>query len=509
MNKTSSLIILINSLTKAEKRYFRLYTNLQNGEKAYLHLFDLLDKKLPIEEIYTQFSDIQNGSSFDMAVKHLYRVILDCLVKLREKQNIQTEIFNYISKAGILYERELFEDAFSELNKAQKLATIYENDPLLLLILRTEIKYLSALNFEGIGERQLVAKQMKIHEVMKYSRNINMHLQLYDILKYRLNYKGYARSDKQKEDLNDLVLSELNLIANSSYRSFESNKLHLLFQATYYLNSGNYKSAIRYYQELINLFEKNKHLLSTPPIYYVSAIQGILNSLHIAGLYQEMPFFLSKLKKIEASDYPTEFILDIRACIYQYELAGFLNTGKFVEAKELTNQYDDSLFKKSNLLTLEVQLKLHISSTILYLSCEDLSNAKKCIKRIFSSGKLFYALPSYKIARLINLLLQAELGNYDFLTNEINSIKRNIRYEKHIYITEKLIFRFVQAYPLPSYEKVKNKLWLQYQKDINMIKQNKYEQQLLKTFDFLSWIESKLTNRPFAEVLKEKTSYMH
>ena len=45
-----------------------------------------------------------------------------------------------------------------------------------------------------------------------------------------LSIKGYIRSDKQKEDLNDLVLSELYLIANSSYRSFEANKLHLLFQ---------------------------------------------------------------------------------------------------------------------------------------------------------------------------------------------------------------------------------------------------------------------------------------
>ena len=50
------------------------------------------------------------------------------------------------------------------------------------------------------------------------------------------------------------------------------------------------------------------------------------------------------------------------------------------------------------------------------------------MKKIFSLGKLFCAFPSYKIARLVNLLLQAELGNYDFFENEIISIKRNIRY---------------------------------------------------------------------------------
>ena len=71
----------------------------------------------------------------------------------------------------------------------------------------------------------------------------------------------------------------------------EARKLHLLFQATYYLNTGNYKSAIRFYQELITLFESNQHLILNPPIYYLSALKGILDSLHLAGLYQEMPFF--------------------------------------------------------------------------------------------------------------------------------------------------------------------------------------------------------------------------
>ncbi len=71
--------------------------------------------------------------------------------------------------------------------------------------------------------------------------------------------------------------------------------------------------------------------------------------------------------------------------------------------------------------------------------------------------------------RLINLLILAELGITAF-RNEINSIKRNIHYEKHIYRTEKLLFRFVMSYPLPSYQKAQNKLWMQFQKEIVKIR---------------------------------------
>ncbi len=394
MNSTYTLLILVNSLTKAEKRYFQLYSNLQNGDKVYISLFNMINSYTSVEDLYSYFYKTQDGRNFDAAVKHLYRTILDCLVKLREKQDVQTKTFNYISKASILFEREMFDEAFSELNKAKKLAIMYENDSLLLLIRRTELKYLSALDFKTTSEKQLVSKQMKINEVLKYSRSLNQHTQLYDILKHRLIHKGYIRSDKQKEDLNDLVLSELHLIANNTYRGFETQKLHLLFQATYYLNSGNYKSAIRYYQELVNLFNKNQHLILNPPIYYLSAIQGVLDSLCVAGLYHETPFFLSKLEELTKNDYSTEFISHVKALVYIYQSNSLLHTGNFKQAKELKDRLEDELLKRITSLGLEPQLRLYLSLAISSMYMKDYTQTRKYMKKIFSSGKLFYALPS-------------------------------------------------------------------------------------------------------------------
>ena len=44
----------------------------------------------------------------------------------------------------------------------------------------------------------------------------------------------------------------------------------------------------------------------------------------------------------------------------------------------------------------------------------------------------------------------------------------------------------------------------QLEKETVKINRNKYEQQLLTVFDFLSWMESKLTKRKFSEILAEK-----
>ncbi|MCD8253891.1 MAG: hypothetical protein LUD40_18715 [Phocaeicola dorei] len=504
MNKAISLLALIKSLSKAEKRYLKLYSNLQNGEKGYLILFELLENNTSIDDIYKQFCIKQKGKSFDMAVKHLYKVVLNCLVHLNKQQDIQTQIFDYISKAGILFERELLNEALSELEKAEKLAIHYENDSLILLIRRTELKYLSMYDFTGMSEKQVVDKQMKINEIMRYTRSANLHTQLYDILKYRFTYKGRIRSDKQKENLNDLVLSELNLIASSSYKGFETEKLHLLFQSTYFLNSGNYKAAIRLYQDLILLFDENKHMILNPPLYYLNAILGVLDSLQSVGLYKEMPFFISRLKEMEKGDYSAEFRLTVQVYIYLYEFYSLFNTGNFKSAQELQQQNEEPIFKKISLLELNLQLQLYLSLVILHIGLKDLKEARKNMKKILSSGKSLYIFPTYRIARLVNLILQAELGNYDYFENEIKSIKRSSSFETKQYITEKLLFKFIQSYPLPKSKQYRNKLWSYYQQNIQKIEEDKYERPLLKTFDFCAWIKSKLTDNPFDIIIKEQ-----
>lgn len=508
MNKAISLLVLIKSMSKAEKRYFRLYSNLQSGEKGYMSLYQLMESKEEIDEIQKRFTLENPGGNFEVAVKHLTSTILDCIAHLRKKQDMQSRIFNYVTRAEILFERGLVDDSFAELRKARKLAEFYEYDLLSMLIRRKELKYMSSIDFAGITEKRLVDKQMKLNEIIKYTRNANQHVQLYDIIKYRLTYKGLARSDRQQQHLNDLVLSELHLVSNTTHKTFETEKLHLLFQAAYFLNSGNYKTALRFYQELIDLFEENKHLMLHPPIHYFNALKGILDSLQSAKLYKEMPYFIEKVKEIESKDYPQDFLLSVNTFCYLSEFSYYFQTGDIESARELKLTYEESLLKKTDMLNLQLQLELNLNAAILALALGDPKEARKGMKKILGAGKVLHNFPDYKIARLINLLIQAELGNYDYLENEVSSLKRSIAAEKNLYQyrTEKLLFKFIKLLPLSQDINENRNIWNTFQKDIEIINQNKYERPLLKTFDFIAWIESKLTGQPFMTIIKNKTS---
>jgi hypothetical protein len=87
-------------------------------------------------------------------------------------------------------------------------------------------------------------------------------------------------------------------------------------------------------------------LIQNPPIYYLNAIQGVLDSLQIAGLYDEMPFFLSKLQKIGEEKYAKEFSLSVKAMHYLYEQNRFMQTGNFQQA-DLIRMEKEEFFMKN------------------------------------------------------------------------------------------------------------------------------------------------------------------
>lgn len=502
MKRLELLSQLINTLSKAEKRYFKLMSNLQKGKKEYLYLYDKLEAGNSTDDVYKSFCRKYGKKGFETSVKYLYDQLLDSLTRSDRKTDIQDEIFRLISRSSSLYERRFVKEALQKLSKAKQLARDFEQDILLLLIRRTEIVYIMENDFMNYSERELVGMQTKLNECLKYTRSTNMHVSLFSTLNYRLYNLEQVRSDKQKEAMNDLVLSELNLISNNNnYQRFESMKMHLLFQASYYLHTGSYKSAIRYYAELLDLFDEYEHLKRNPPIYYLSTIEGIINSLLTAGLYYEIPLFIEKLEHLKGGNYPEDFLLKVRFLLFFSQTEYLIRTGRFREALQLSVEYEDILLKKTKSLNPENRLRLNLSCAIIFLCNNEPKKARRKMRLIMQEGKLFQIYPLYRTSRLLSLIIDVELHDYELLENEIRSIKRAIRSESQSYMTENLVFKFILQCPIPKYEKARLRIWEKARKEIDLIHANKYERQILKIFDFPAWIESKLTLKPFSEVL--------
>jgi hypothetical protein len=504
MLKSEALIFLVNSMTPPEKKAFTLSAQWTKVIPAYLSLFNLIsgNRNMNTDLLRDQFLSKSKGSSFETTVKYLYKILLDTLLDLRKEQDSYYNLFNSIMKARILYEKSLFEECFDLLAKVIEDSKKLENYYALLLASRLELEYLLALNFPEINEKTLLNKHHKINEILSFIRKINQQSSLYELLKHRMVYIGNVRSQEQKLMLNDLVVSEMSIQASSNLENFEINKLHQLFQANYLISVGDYKSALRSYIELNSLFEKNRHLWHNAPIYYLLNLEGVLDSLRSIKNYEGMDYFIDQLKKLESPS--VSFTANVHCLIFLYELFPSLDKGDFISSAIHMEKYMHTLFNKIHFLSLTRQAELSLYAALIYFGNKDYQKAHKFLKMIVLEGKNYFYLPLYRTIRLVNLMILNELKDFDLISYETRSIKREMKDFDKGYRIEKIMLRFLNKQDMPITNRKRNILWEKVTGELDLFWHDIFEQQVLRIFDFTSWIESKIRKIPLNEVLKSK-----
>lgn len=505
MSKINSLVLLVKSLTKAEKRYFKLSSNLQKGTKDYLSLFNLIDQGTGIDELKNAFLTKKASASFEVSCNYLYKLILDGILHARSEKQMTNKLINDTLKVNILFEKGLYDDGLKLIHQVQEHANQYELHIIKLWAASLELSYISNFTFHTITETELLQKQLKIQSLLKYNQHINQHTSLYQLLQHRLIHVGSVRTNQQKDDLNDLLVTELNLLSKPFADTFESQKNHLLFQASYLITVGDYKSALKTFYELNTLFENRQHLWVSNLMDYLLTMEGVLNSLHGIKKYDEMKYFIDQLMLLKTHTDHQE--VTCKQIVYVFQMVKLLAKGDFEEGEQLVEEYKDTIFKKINYLSVSKQATFFLYTAFIYIGLGNMKKAHYYLNHILLEGNLFHHLPVYRTFRLINLLVHFELKNHDYIAHEIRSFKRNLKSNNQkTYLLEKVILGFIQHRTMPSSTKARLQLWEKIAPKFEKIKHDKFEVQAVNLFNFSTWMEAKLCKRPFQDLIKEQYS---
>jgi hypothetical protein len=500
MTQADSLVLLVHSLSKNEKRAFVI----DRKATDYIVLFDIIEKSgiISSQELKSRYEKKRKNSNFNGTVSYLYKILLDSLLTFRENQDSYYKLFNKIMKVRILFEKSLFADALDLLDKIKKEAARYENHIILLYASRMELEYMLFLNFPDISETELIKKHFQIGELLKKTRIINEESSLYELLKHRVIYKGNVRSQKQKDLLNDLVFAEMSLTATSK-DSFEAKKLHQLFQSNYLISVGDKKSALQSFRELNRLFENNPQFWANPPFYYVSVLEGILDNLRSMKNYGEMHYFIERLRKIQHSS--AGFQIHVAAIIFLYELYPLLDKGDFAAAKKLSEKHSDAILAKTDQINRLRQTEMSLCMALIYIGLSDYKKAQKMLINEIARKGSIHAFPLYRTIRLVNLIIHYELNNIEYVRMESRSIKREISKQEKAYRSEHLVINLLNKdkYELQS-SSGREKLRLKIEPELSDIRNKVFENSMLKFFDFTAWIESKICKISLSEVLQSR-----
>lgn len=505
MAKADTLIRLVHTLTKAEKRYFRLHTSLQQGSKDYIKLFDLLEGQIfsDTAAVRETFTRLHPGATYEVSSKYLYKVLMDCLLHLRLQQHPSAILAGGLLKVEILFERSLHNKALHELQRIGQSAKRAEFHLLQLASLQMEMHTQHMLDFEEMSEQDLLAKQAEVNEMLRTIRHLYQHRSLYEQLRYRMLRKGTVRTVQQKEALNDLLLHELDLVSQAPPETLQSRKTHLLFQANYLLITGNFNEALKTFYELNALLEQHEQIWAHTPAEHLYVIEGILDSLRSTRHYAELRLFLDKIRHFK-SDAPYMEVM-VHRLLFIYETASYIDAGDFKKALELQQTYALTLFAQMHLLDIGKQAEIHLYQALVHLGNEDINKAYACLDQVLQRTGTFSQLPIFRTFKLIYLLLHYEMGNHDYIRYETRAFRRLLQGDSHhAHQLEKIVIRFLRQGPLPPVMANRITIWKKISQQLEEVRTSRYEMQLLKLFDFAAWIEAKLKKKPLAEVLQEK-----
>lgn len=489
----AAVIQLVKSLSKSEKRHFKLVTKKQSGNKDYLDMFDIIDQTNIInkEMLIEKFSQSHPTASLDNTAAYLLKLLSDCLVQSKIKEDSVYQLLHGLLRVNLLKERSLPQEAYKELKKLKQLAIVSQEHNIQYIIQRYELNYLSEINFEGISEKYLVEMQVRSRELLRDLRNVHEHHSLYELLKHRLIYTGKSVSEDNKKRLNDLLLSEMSIVNARVKHSLESLKLHLLFQSFFFTDVGDYKSALKTFHELNRLFEKNAAIWRHPPSEYLSVLDGILDSLRVIGRYDEMSFYINKLEHLDNATYPEYFRLTVRRSIIIYRLTILLHTQELKAAIKIIEKSDSDLLKALSFADDDKQNELIFYIALTWFRVKNFKKAQKCINSILLIRRISHHSPIFKASQLLNILIRYEEKDLEYLEYEIRSYKRSRKGQDKLSQTEKLIFKVIKINPDFNNSHKNSILWKSIVRLVESAEKDKYEMHIRKYFDFIRWVRDR------------------
>lgn len=501
MSKIEHLTTLINSLSKTEKRYFRWSYPWKPGDKIYGDLYDIIEKgNSTSQEVKNKLKEAYPDAVLEPAYKHLYKMLMRSLRNYESDKSVENKLINLLGDVKILFNKGIFELCFSEIEKGKKLALRYEKFGYYLLFARLELQYLTSLEFPGIDEAALLQKQKKIIDILNHELFINRHASLYELLTFRYHKQGNARSEVETAKLNDLLLNEHQIIALKKHNSFESDKLHLHFQATYFLMAGNPDQSLKIFKELNEFFLERKALWADSPVYYVYLLHGILTDLHLMKRDADMPYFLKELQQVQSNSESLHLLKE--HLVYYHHIGLLVEQDNIQEAQKLSGEYEKLFLAKKTIVPPNTSAAMYFRLAVVYFMLEDYSKSLQLVNAILNSSGPFISSQLYVLGRLLNLLIHLELENEDYLYYEIKSVTRKLKSSKKLFMLEKITLQFLSKWVSAN---ERNKALQYYADALEELEKNDFENQLLRQFPFRKWAKSRLLKKPMTAVDSVRT----
>lgn len=490
----SNLIKLIKSLEKNEKRHISMQLSKHKSASNLLKLYSIISDTEPVNDdiIAKKIPDKKFISQLKINKHNLYYLILDALHTFHLRSSPYGKILNFLHQTEILSAKGLTLARIELLKKAGKMADQYALSELKLEILR----------LQNLEPGDMVSSTNIHNETKKLSERIYEESKIKH-LNNRISV--YQRKVGQRLTQTQLKYLEKQILYTINAQSFKGTTFFKQFfyfriLSLHHTMAGRVKEAHENNMRLLNLFKEEPQMIHLQiwKDRYLSVLSRLITSSSLIGNKEMLPLLASEIKKLDISDKRKAFA-DINI------LDAYMQLGEFEAIAGLVTQVENNIKFYHKSLGPANRTALYFNLAVLNFGLENYSQSLHWVNTIINKpDNRSENVGILNIIRILRLILYYELAYHDIMEYELRSTYRYISKQTNIYRFEYLVLKFMRK-NISLYDRNNIKKEMEETRN-SLIKLSKIksEQQTLSYFDFISWLDSKIENRRFTDLVKEK-----
>ncbi len=506
-----NLFILVKSLTKSEKRQFRLYVGRMgsNEDSKFLSLFQSLDKMNRYDESVILKKGIVTKQQLSNLKAHLYKQILISLRMNPVHKNIRIQIREQLDFATILYQKGLYKQSLKVLEKAK------------IMALKNEEKYSAydIVELEKVIESQYITRSLSNRaealiseaDLLRAQNNLatklsNLSLQLYE----RLIKAGYAKSDDEFREITQFFYEKLPKLDHEAL-GFREKLWYYKAHVWYSFLTQDFLSTYRYSSKWVEMFEEAPSMIALHPVFYLKGNNYLMESLTLIKYPSKFKEVLQQMMlRTSSSEFPKND--NLKALNFQFYYSNKLNLhfleGSFEEGSVIIPEVIKGIKEFSHQIDPHHIMMFYYKIACLYFGVEDYENCILYLDKIIGNKNLKMREDLLCFSRVLNIFAHYEAGFDYHLESHLRETYNFLIKMDDLHEVQKAMIRFVKGlgdiYP-HDLKAAFESLYL----ELKQYENDPYERRSFLYLDILSWLESKIKSVPIAQIIKNKAAQLN
>ena len=501
-----NLFQLIKSLSKSEKRQFKLYVGRLgvNSDSKFLNLFNFLDKAVTYDEASILRSGIITKQQLANVKAHLYKQILVSLKLSPSHQNIRAQVREQLDFASILYHKGLYKQSLKILDKAKELAVENEEKNLAYEVVELEkvieSQYITRSIVGRADELSIQAKELSYLNVIA-SKLSNLSLQLYS---YILR-TGYVRNEEEHKEVSEYFQNRL--------PRYEIDKLGFreklwLYQAYlwYSFLTQDFKNCYKYASQWVELYNTYPNMVDLNPVSFLKGNNYLLESLFFVRRKERFKNALEKFEqKVNSDSFPKDNNIEALSFLYLnlHKINLYFMTGSFEEGLLIIPGMEKELKSFENRIDEHHVMTFYYKFASMYFGSGDNEKCIFYLNKIISNRSLSMREDLMCFSRILHLVAHYEAG-YDYhLESLLRSTYKFLLKMNDLHEVQKEMIKFIKNLQNIYPHEIK-KAFKELHAKLKTFEDDPYESRAFLYLDIISWLESNIENKPIGQIIKDK-----